>query len=104
MYFLDPASGSRRRGRILEILRRGSRQATGRGQDSAEKAEQAERDQARRTRQAEREQARQAREQARERYQGLTKAELSDKLAERELPKTGTVDELIERLVSADSQ
>ncbi len=62
------------------------------------------RSQARRVRQAEREQARQARQQARERYEGLTKAELSDELAERELPKTRTVEELIERLVGADSQ
>jgi hypothetical protein len=52
---------------------------------------------------AEREQAHRVRQQARERYQGLTKAELSDKLAERHLPKTGTVDELVERLVSADT-
>jgi len=29
--------------------------------------------------------------------------ELADKLAERGLPKTGNVDELIDRLVSADS-
>ena len=72
--------------------------------EQAEKIEQAEKDQARRARQAEREQAKQAREQARERYEGLTKAELSDKLAERELPKTGNVDELIDRLVSADSE
>jgi hypothetical protein len=34
----------------------------------------------------------------------LTKVELSDRLAERGLPKTGDVDELIERLVSADSE
>ena len=56
------------------------------------------------TRQAEREQAKQTREQARERYDGLTKAELSDALAERDLPKSGNVDELIERLVDADSR
>lgn len=34
---------------------------------------------------------------------GLTKAELADHLAERGLPKTGEVDELVERLVTADS-
>jgi len=34
----------------------------------------------------------------------LTKAELSDQLAEGGPPKTGNVDELIERLVSADSE
>jgi hypothetical protein len=44
-----------------------------------------------------------AKEQARSRYVGLTKAELTDQLAERGLPRTGTVDELVERLVTADS-
>jgi len=68
-------------------------------QDRQEKARQAERDRAK----AERERARRARDDARERYQGLTKAELAEKLAERDLPKTGNVDELVERLVSADT-
>ena len=68
------------------------------------KTEQAERELARRARQAEREQARRAHKRARERYEGLTKAELSDQLAKRELPKTGNVDDLIERLVEADSR
>ena len=72
--------------------------------EQAEKAEQAEQELARQTRQAEREQARRAHKRARERYEGLTKAELSDQLAKRELPKTGNVDELIERLVEADSK
>ena len=45
-----------------------------------------------------------ARDQARQRYEGLTKAELSDQLAERNLPKTGNVDELTERLIEADSK
>jgi hypothetical protein len=69
----------------------------------AEQAEQAEKELARRARQAQREQARRAHKRARERYEGRTKAELSDQLAKRELPKTGNVDELIERLVEADS-
>jgi hypothetical protein len=69
-----------------------------------ERAEQAEQELARRARQAERQQARQAHKRARERYEGLTKAELSDQLAKRELPKTGNVDDLIERLVEADSR
>lgn len=72
--------------------------------EQAEKAEQAEKELARQARQAEREQARRAHERARERYEGQTKAELSDLLAKRELPKTGNVDELIERLVEADSK
>jgi hypothetical protein len=70
----------------------------------AEQAEQAEKDLAREARKAEREQARHAHDKARERYEGLTKAELSDRLDQRHLPKTGTVDELVERLVEADSK
>ena len=65
-----------------------------------EQAEKAQQERAREARMAERQQARQARE----RYEGQTKAELSDQLAERDLPKTGNVDELIERLVEADTK
>jgi hypothetical protein len=72
--------------------------------EQAQKAEQAEQGLARQARQAEREQARRVHKRARERYEGLTKAELSDQLAKRELPKTGNVDALIERLVEADSK
>jgi hypothetical protein len=72
--------------------------------EQAHKAEQAERELAREARKAEREQARHAHENARERYEGLTKAELSDLLDQRDLPKTGNVDELVERLVEADSK
>jgi hypothetical protein len=70
----------------------------------ADKPEQAEREMARKARAAECEQARLAHEKAREPYEGLSKAKLSDKLTERDLPKTGTVEELIERLASADSE
>ena len=59
---------------------------------------------ARQGRPAEREQARRAHKKARERYEGLTKAQLSEQLTKRELPKTGNVDALIERLVEADSK
>jgi hypothetical protein len=69
-----------------------------------EQAEQAEKEQAREARFAERRQARQAHDKARERYEGFTKAELSDQLAKRQLPKSGNIDELIERLVEADSK
>ena len=72
--------------------------------EQADKAEQAEKDLAREARKVEREQARRAHDKARERYEGLTKAELSDLLEKRDLPKTGTVDELVERLVEADSK
>jgi SAP domain len=70
----------------------------------AELAEQAKQEMVRAARKAERDQARHAHDVARARYESLTKAELSDLLAQRDLPKTGTVDELVERLVEADSK
>lgn len=54
-------------------------------------------------RKIERERATKAQAMARERYEGLTKTELSGLLAQRGLPKSGNVDELIERLVEADN-
>jgi hypothetical protein len=66
--------------------------------------EQAERDQVRQARAAERREARQAEQTARQRYEGKAKSELSDELSTRDLPKTGTVDELIDRLVEADTK
>jgi len=72
--------------------------------EQAEKAEQADRERARQARKTDRELARQAHDKARERYEGLAKADLSDQLAARDLPKTGNVDDLIERLIEADSK
>ena len=72
--------------------------------EQAELTEQAEKEMVREARKAEREQARHAHDRARERYEGLTKAELSDLLDQRDLPKTGNVDELVERLVEADGK
>ena len=72
--------------------------------EQAAKADQAEKELAREGRQAEREHAKQAHERARQHYEGMPKAQLSDLLAERDLPKTGNIDELIERLVEADSR
>jgi hypothetical protein len=72
--------------------------------EQAEEAEEAEKAKAREAKRIEREEARKAQQQAREAYEGLTKAELSDQLAERGLPKTGNVEDLVERLVSADSE
>ena len=70
----------------------------------AESAREFVHEQAGKAEQAAREQARHAHDKARERYEGLTKAELSDRLDQRNLPKTGNVDELVERLVEADSK
>ena len=72
--------------------------------EQAEKAEKAQEELAREARRIERQNAREAHEKARARYQGMTKAELSDLLARRDLPKTGNVDELVERLVEADGK
>jgi hypothetical protein len=83
-----------------ELARR-ARQAE---REQAAKAEQAEQELARQARQAQREHARQAHHRARQRYEGLSKAQLSGLLAKRDLPKTGNIDELIERLVEADSR
>jgi len=83
---------------------RQAQQAEDIAKKQADAAEEAEKEAERQAKAAERAEARRARKQAREQYEGLTKAELSDLLAERELPKSGTVDELIDRLVSADSE
>jgi hypothetical protein len=72
-------------------------------QSAHEHAERASHELAREARKIEREQGRKAHTMARERYEGLTKAELSDLLAKRGLPKSGNVDELVERLVQADN-
>jgi len=82
----------------------GKAEQAAREQAAREQADQAEQELAREARKAEREQARHAHDKARERYEGLTKAELSDQLDQRHLPKTGNVDELVERLVEADSK
>jgi hypothetical protein len=72
-------------------------------QEQAQQVEEAEKEQARKARQDERAEAKQQRDKAREPYRDLTKAELSGKLAQRDLPKTGNRDELIDRLVESDN-
>lgn len=87
-----------------DIVRDKAESAERTARQQAEQTEQAEKERAREARFAERRQARQAHDRARERYEGLTKAELSDQLAKRQLPKSGNIDDLIERLVEADSK
>src|SRR6202142_4235000 len=70
----------------------------------ARQAEQDEEELAREARRVERLHARQAHQKAKERYEGLTKAELSDRLAQRGLPKSGNGDDPIARQVSADGK
>jgi hypothetical protein len=72
--------------------------------EQAEAIAAVEEEQARLAGNSEREQAEHTHDQARAPYEALTKAELSEILSERDLPKSGTVEELIERLVSADTE
>jgi len=91
-------------GMLSGVVREQAESVSGLVREQAELAGQAEKEMVREARKAEREQAKHAHDKARERYEGLTKAELSDLLDKRDLPKTGNVDELIERLVEADSK
>jgi hypothetical protein len=72
--------------------------------EAREAAEEAQRRQAQEAAKAERQQRKEARDQARERYERLTKTELSDEAGKRGLLKTGTVDELVARLVEDDTK
>ncbi|MGN6795213.1 MAG: SAP domain-containing protein, partial [Streptosporangiaceae bacterium] len=60
-------------------------------------------EQVREARLIERERSRKVHQRARQRYQGMTKSELSELLESRDLPKTGSHDELVDRLVVADA-
>jgi septal ring factor EnvC (AmiA/AmiB activator) len=84
--------------------KRVEREEARKAQQQAEEAEEAEKAKAQEAKRVEREKAKKAQRQAREAYEGLTKAELSDQLAGRGLPKTGNIGDLVERLVSADSE
>ena len=89
---------------VAELTSRQADVAVDRAREQAERVEQAEREHAREAKRVEREQARKAAEHARAKYQDLTKVELVERLADRGLPKTGNVDELVDRLVSADTE
>ncbi len=89
---------------VSELARTGADTVEQTVRDQADQAEAAERQQVRDAAKAEREARKEAHDKARERYEGLTKVELSEQAAKRDLPKTGTVDELVERLVEADTK
>jgi hypothetical protein len=71
--------------------------------EEAETVEAAEKEAIRAAKAEERRITKEAHDKTREPYEGKTKAELSDLLAERDLPRTGNLDELVERLVEADT-
>ena len=89
---------------IERTARDQARQAERVEAEAREAAKEAERQQAREAAKAERQQRKEARDQARERYERLTKTELSDEAGKRGLLKTGTVDELVARLVEDDTK
>src|SRR4051794_33632294 len=72
--------------------------------EAREQAEEAQRQQERDAAKAQRQERKQAEDKARERYQNLNKTELADEAGKRNLPKTGTVDELVDRLVADDAK
>jgi regulator of protease activity HflC (stomatin/prohibitin superfamily) len=67
-------------------------------------AEKAEREARAEAAKAERVEQKKAQDDARARYEGLNKAELADEAGKRNLAKTGTVDELVARLVEDDTK
>ncbi|HTT53941.1 MAG TPA: SAP domain-containing protein [Streptosporangiaceae bacterium] len=89
---------------VGEVVRERAESFERSADEQAEKAGQAEQELAQEARRIERASARAAHEKARARYEGLTKAQLSELLVERNLPKTGNVNELVERLVQADGK
>ena len=100
---------------IADLTGKQAKQAEEMAKKQAHAADRAKREQKRRIDDTKREQAGQSagaedeqskkdHQKAREPYAGLTKSELTEQLAERGLPRSGNVDELIERLVGADSE
>jgi tRNA uridine 5-carbamoylmethylation protein Kti12 len=72
-------------------------------QETADEAERLQREAVEQAEQAQQAERRRVRKAARERYRSLTKGELADEAAKRNLRKTGTVDELVDRLVEDDT-
>jgi hypothetical protein len=91
---------------MASILRDQAASASNVMRTRADDAEQLADDEAREAELQARREARQAKREARaaaaEKFADMTKAELQDELAARELPKTGNVDELRDRLIDAE--
>jgi len=90
--------------KLEQTVRDTAEQAEQTQREAREQAEEAQRQQERDAVRAERQERKQAQDRARERYQSLTKTELADEAGKRNLPKTGTVDELVDRLVADDTK
>jgi hypothetical protein len=85
-----------------EVVREKAAAAEQAGRVQARRVEQVQQEFTREARRIEREQTKRAHARARARYEGLTRAELSEMLAQRGLPKSGNVDQLVDRLAAAD--
>jgi hypothetical protein len=86
-----------------ESVRESSDEFTRAQREAREQVEQVEREAAAEAQKAERNEVREARKSAREHYRNLTRSQLADEAEKRNLPKTGTVDALVDRLVEDDT-
>jgi hypothetical protein len=91
-------------GAVEQAAREESARAAKVARQQAEETERSDQERAREARLIERDRSRKVHQRARQRYQGMTKAELSDLLEKRNLPKTGSRDELVGRLAEADAR
>jgi hypothetical protein len=91
-------------GAVEQAAREESVRAAKVARQQAEETQRSGEERAREARLMERDRRRQAHERARQRYQGMTKSELSELLGDRKLPKTGSRDELVDRLAEADAR
>lgn len=90
-------------GEVEHAAREESARAAKVARQQAEETQRADQERAREARRVESERGRQVHQRARQRYQGMTKSELSELLEKRDLPKTGSHNELVDRLVEADA-
>src|SRR5215472_5927167 len=91
-------------GAVERAAREQSATAAKAARQQAEQTQRADQERARQARLAERDRGRQVHQRARQRYRGMTKSELSDLLDKRDLPKSGSHDELADRLAEADAR
>lgn len=91
-------------GEVEQAAREESARAAKVARQQAEETQRSDQERTREARSIERDRSRQLHRRARERYQGMTKSELSDLLQKRSLPKTGSRDELVDRLAEADAR
>jgi len=91
-------------GAVEQVAREESARAAKVARQQAEETQRSDQERAREARLIERDRRKQVHQRSRERYQGMTKAELSELLEKRNLPKTGSRDELVGRLAEADAR